>query len=53
MSQITTAIYGANIIHEKGFVKSLGKFFNVRVLNFFNKGCSIEASALDKYYRLL
>jgi hypothetical protein len=28
MSRITTAIHGANIIHENAFVKRGGKFFN-------------------------
>ena len=38
MSRITTAIHGANILHEKSFVKRLSKFFNTKVLNFLTEG---------------
>ena len=38
MSRITTAIHGANILHEKSFVKRLSKFFNTKVLNFLTGG---------------
>ena len=47
MSRITTAIHGANIICEKSFVKSFGKFFNTQMLKYFTQE-SNNASAFDR-----
>lgn len=54
MSRITTAIHGANILHEKSFVKRLSKFFNTKVLNFLtDSSFSAKATPKTDHFRLL